>query len=280
MIGKYLTAGALGFLAALALPASAANQTVSFDESRTYSPMHVTITAGETVTFSPASGNDFDKAAGPGLTHHPLKFVGDTALPQETDSKPVTRTFAQPGTYTFFCENHGSENKTGMWGDVTVLPASTTTTGTTTSGGTTTTTTTTGTTTTTSTQTQTQTQTTTPGPTAGQGTTTTSVGGADAPKLKLAKLTLAGLGHRAPVIRFTTDKPGRATASLTAKGAVLARATKTIKKAGAQTLTLKITTSGRKRLRAAKKVSAQLKLTLSDGAGHSTTLAKTLTLSR
>jgi plastocyanin len=279
MIGKYLTAGALGFLAALALPASAANQTVSFDQSRMYSPMHVTISAGETVTFSPASGNDFDKAAGLGLTHHPLKFVGDAQPAQETGSTAVSRTFATPGTYTFFCENHGSADKTGMWGDVTVLPSGTST-GTTSTGGTTTGTTTSNTTTTVSTQTQTQTTTTTTGPTSGQGTTTTSTGGQDAPKLKLAKLTVAGLAHHAPVIRFSTDKTGRASATLTAKGTVLARATKTIKKAGAQTLTLKITTAGRKKLRAAKKITARLKLTLNDGAGHSTTLAKTLTVSR
>jgi hypothetical protein len=164
----------------------------------------------------------------------------------------------------FFCENHGTADKTGMWGDVTVQPAATTTTGTTT----------TGTTTTTSTQTQTQTQTTTPAPTTGQGTTT------DAPKLTLARLTLTGLAHRAPVIRFTTDKPGRATATLTAKRSVLARGTKTIKKSGAQAMSLKLTAAGKKQLRRAKKVTAKLKLTLDDGAGHRATLARTLTLSR
>jgi plastocyanin len=262
MLRKIVAIGALGCLSAVALPASAADQAVTFGPGLAYSPSEVHIVAGEKVTFTPAPGHDF--LAGSGPNGHPLDFVDPSILDQtETPqgSSSVTRTFAQPGTYVFFCRNHQGQ---GMTGSVIVDAAPATSPGTTT--GTTTTTSASQTTTTTSTS-----------------TTSVPVTAADttAPTMTLPKLTvLRGLARRPAVIRFTASEAASASASLTARGVVLARGTKTFKNAGRQSLTLKLTTAGRKLLRRSPRLNGKLQIAVRDVAGNTTKLTRALTVAR
>jgi plastocyanin len=272
MLGRLLVAGALGFIAAVALPASAADQSVSFGSDFKYSPSEVHIVAGEKVTFTPGAGNDFE--ATPGQTHHPLDFVDASIADQTTGSSSATRTFAQPGTYAFFCRNHGTADGTGMAGRVIVdpppaPPPSTTTAAPTTPAPQTTTT------TTSTSQTTTSSQTTPSAPTTGAGTADTT-----APVVALHRLKLRGLARHAAVIRFTTSEPGRASASLTARRVVLARGSKTFNKAGRRSLRLTITRSGRTLLRRTHRLRARLSITVSDVAGNRTALTRAVVVRR
>jgi plastocyanin len=259
MLARLLAVGVLGFLIAVALPASASNQGVTFGSDLKYTPAEVHITAGETVTWTPAAGNDFELQGG--LTHHPLDFT-DASIPDQTSgSTPVTRTFAQPGTYSFFCRNHGVGGG-AMKGSVIVDPAPTS-----------------GTTTTTQTSTTTSTSQTTTSP---QPTVTTPVPGptADdtAPKVTVTKLTLSGLRRHAAVIRLRVSEAARASATLTVRRATVARGAKTYTSAGTRALTLKLTTTGRRLLRRTPRVSGVLRLTVRDAAGNTTKLARAVRL--
>ena len=129
---------------------------------------------------------------------------------------------------------------------------------------------------TTTTQTSPTNTTTTPGSTGGAGGTSDKT----APRLKLTKVTVTGLGRHAATVRFTTSEAGKATGSLSARGTVLARGTKTYKKAGKQTLTLKVTNAGRAALRRAPRLKATLRLTVRDAAGNTAKLTRALTIAR
>ena len=75
-------------LAALAVPASAVDPTITFTCCQ-YSTPQVRIAPGGSVTIEPSSGTFAD---------HPLVFVGDPADSKGTaDAVPVTRTFATAG---------------------------------------------------------------------------------------------------------------------------------------------------------------------------------------
>ena len=107
---------AVAALAALAIAcpaAPAANQTVTATSgSNVFSPSSVTITQGETVTWNNDGGNfhnvHFDDES----------FVMPTSPLDSLWS--VFRTFAQTGTFTYYCEVH---KDSGMTGTVVVNPA-------------------------------------------------------------------------------------------------------------------------------------------------------------
>jgi DNA-binding transcriptional LysR family regulator len=61
---------------------------------------------------------------------------------------------------------------------------------------------------------------------------------------------------------------------------VLARGTKTFKNAGRQSLTLKLTTAGRKLLRRSPRLNGKLQIAVRDVAGNTTKLTRTLTVAR
>jgi plastocyanin len=264
MLGKCVIAGALGFLAAVALPALAADQTVSFGPGLTYSPGEVRIVAGEKVTFTPSPGHDFVATGGP--THHPLDFVDASIADEASDASSATRTFAQPGTYVFFCRNHGTADGSGMSGRVIVdappPPPPGTTTGTT---GTTTA----DTTTTTSTSTSTS--------TLPPSVPIVSTDGAVL-KVTLNQTAVKGLLRHPVVIRFTASEAGTASGSLTARGVVLARGTKTFKNGSTHALPLKITAAGRKILRRSPRLKGKLQITVRDVASNVAQVTRTVTV--
>src|SRR3954467_6733579 len=83
----------------LAAPAPAADHPVAFGGmlGRAYSPSDVTIAAGDSVTFSGS------------FSDHPLHW--DSEVFGRTDSGPSKQfVFAHPGTYTYYCELHGSSD--------------------------------------------------------------------------------------------------------------------------------------------------------------------------
>jgi plastocyanin len=108
-------AGALALTACLATApaASAANQTVqAVDGSNTWSPPSVTVTVGETVTWSFAGTTGVHNVAS---TSPNWSFRSEFG----TGQAPESFTFGAPGTYTFVCEVHAST----MTGSVTVTDA-------------------------------------------------------------------------------------------------------------------------------------------------------------
>jgi plastocyanin len=133
----------LGVLAA-GLPAVASSETSptveavnepgsgGYGESHHWSPTQTSVAAGGVVTFS-----------NPTAVNHGVEWVGGPAKPTCDSGVPVgttaaaagtkwsgTCTFAQAGTYTFYCTVHGPE----MTGTITVSPDGTTTTTMTTTG--------------------------------------------------------------------------------------------------------------------------------------------------
>src|SRR5215208_6931182 len=98
------------------LPADAADQSVSATPSDTFSPSAVTVTQGETVTWTNAGGR-----------HNVVFDDGsfDMPDPASTSSWTVSREFDAVGTFTYYCEVHRAQ---GMTGTVTVVAAETTTT--------------------------------------------------------------------------------------------------------------------------------------------------------
>jgi plastocyanin len=95
-------AAAVVVLAAVALPALAADSTTITAQNTLFDPKTVTIDPGETVTFDNVGGmHNFD--FGPGQAY--------PAVPTDsTDpvwNTPLKRTFDTPGTYNFHCDQHG-----------------------------------------------------------------------------------------------------------------------------------------------------------------------------
>ncbi len=94
----------------MALPASAADQTVSARSDDTFSAKTVTITAGDTVTWHNDGGR------------HNVRFDdGSFVMPASPDTSAwtVSRTFDTAGTFTYYCVQHLD---VGMTGTV-VVPA-------------------------------------------------------------------------------------------------------------------------------------------------------------
>jgi plastocyanin len=110
-----LAAAALSTLALGCPAAFGANQTVTANMSNAFVEASVTITQGETVTWMNVGG---------GL--HNVHFDDDSFIepnPPSSTDWTVYRTFAQPGTYPYYCQVHGAAGGIGMSGTVTVNPA-------------------------------------------------------------------------------------------------------------------------------------------------------------
>lgn len=89
----------------LAVPASAADQTVTAGPEFEFSPAEVTIDVGDTVTWEQS-----------GVFPHNVKFEdGSFEEPADPTSTPWTaeRTFDTPGTFQYYCEQHRDNGMTG-----------------------------------------------------------------------------------------------------------------------------------------------------------------------
>jgi plastocyanin len=109
-----VTAALLLGLGLAVLPADAADQSVSATPSDTFSPAAVTVTQGDTVTWTNAGGN------------HNVHFEDgsfDRPPSASTSSWTESREFDAVGTFAYYCEVHEDE---GMTGTVTVVAAGTT----------------------------------------------------------------------------------------------------------------------------------------------------------
>ncbi len=111
------------FLAGLALavvPTLGANTDVTAGgASNTFIDSTVTVSAGDSVTWTNAGGL------------HNVKFEDGNFTepsPPDTSAWKVSRTFTTPGTYRYYCEVHGGPGGTGMSGTVVVNAAGGTTT--------------------------------------------------------------------------------------------------------------------------------------------------------
>jgi plastocyanin len=93
------------------VPAFAADQAVTATPSDEFTPANVAVNQGEKVTWTNAGGS------------HNVKFDdGSFEQPANPSSSPwmVSRTFNSPGTFRYYCEQHGGPNGAGMSGTVTV----------------------------------------------------------------------------------------------------------------------------------------------------------------
>lgn len=91
--------------------ALAADQTVTATSSNEFTPAAVTVNQGETVTWVNAGGD------------HNVKFDdGSFEQPSEPSGSAwtVARRFDTPGTFRYYCEEHGGPGGVGMSGTVTV----------------------------------------------------------------------------------------------------------------------------------------------------------------
>jgi plastocyanin len=101
-------------VALMAVPASAADESVTARPDNTFSPDHVTIDIGDTVTWTNGGG------------FHNVRFSnGSFEEPADPDftSWTVKRTFDTPGSFTYYCEAHGTASGGGMAGHIEVRDA-------------------------------------------------------------------------------------------------------------------------------------------------------------
>jgi plastocyanin len=220
----------------------AADVTITFPNDGTvadYQPLDgdVTIVAGESVTWQGSFAN------------HPL--VSDTGtFPTQNNGTSFTRPFGTPGTYPYHCMIHAS-----MTGVVTVNSAG--------GGG---------------------------GggggpppppppppaptpqppsnPTPGQAVDAT------APAAALSTVSARAAVKNGVVVRFRSTEAGSASATLTARSKTIGRAKTTYSAAGSHTMRVKLTKSGRSLVRRAKRVSATLRLVVSDASGNSARVSR------
>lgn len=99
----------------LAVPASAAEEAVTAGPGFEFDPAEVTIDVGDTVTWQQS-----------GPFPHNVKFDdGSFEEPADPTSVPWTaqRTFDAPGTFRYYCEQHGGPGGEGMAGTVAVRDA-------------------------------------------------------------------------------------------------------------------------------------------------------------
>jgi plastocyanin len=122
--GRRLVQGGLLALVAsvfLSANADAANWTVDVGGAQlVYSPATLTITAGDTVTFT-NQGGFHNVAADDGLFRCAQNCSGSGGDPDST-LWSSTVTLASPGTVGYHCEVHGAAGL-GMFGTITVQPA-------------------------------------------------------------------------------------------------------------------------------------------------------------
>ena len=108
-----LTGSPLDYSAtALALPMMVTVQVLSAPTS--FSPQHVTIAAGGTVTWDWPAG---------GLLHNVVPDATEPVTSGATTIGPNSYpfTFVAPGTYMYYCFQHGAAGGLGMFGTVTVI---------------------------------------------------------------------------------------------------------------------------------------------------------------
>jgi plastocyanin len=102
-------------LAAVSAPSLAADQTVRATPSNTFTPASVTVNVGDTVTWTNDGGI------------HNVKFedgrLEEPSSPAFTWTSNPKRTFDTPGSFRYFCEQHGSAGGVGMSGTVVVQGA-------------------------------------------------------------------------------------------------------------------------------------------------------------
>jgi plastocyanin len=88
---------------AFASGAGAQNPTVAAQSSDTFSPADLTVTQGQTVTFSNSGGR------------HNVHFAGEAALlDPSTSAWTVTKQFNTVGDFTYVCDVHASQGMTGV----------------------------------------------------------------------------------------------------------------------------------------------------------------------
>lgn len=107
----FIVIGALaGALFAGVSPAHAASYSVSANANNTFTPSQLSITEGDSVTFSNAGGA------------HNVHFEEDVdaAFPPQQDAWSFTRTFSAPGTYRYFDDAHGGRGGLDMAGVIVV----------------------------------------------------------------------------------------------------------------------------------------------------------------
>jgi plastocyanin len=113
--GLAVAVGLAAGASALVLPAQAADhEVVAAANDVTFSPATITVNVGDTVTFKHATG----------LFPHNVKFDdGSFEMPAEPTGAAwtVSRRFDSPGTFRYYCEQHGGPGGSGMAGRVVVL---------------------------------------------------------------------------------------------------------------------------------------------------------------
>jgi plastocyanin len=116
-----VTAGIAGAVALATAPAAAAAPRLVVSRlDNTYSPASQTIALGETVSFS-----NEPRVGGGGEHNVVWDDNGVKPTPLDAVDTPWTarRTFARPGLYRYYCEEHGARNGVGMAGKVLVRNA-------------------------------------------------------------------------------------------------------------------------------------------------------------
>lgn len=102
-----------------AVPALASDAAVTATPDNIFAPKSVTVSSGDSVTWMNGGGE------------HNVKFEDgqfeqppEPAAPESWPAAPPRRRFTVPGTYRYYCENHGGPGGDGMSGTVTVTQAS------------------------------------------------------------------------------------------------------------------------------------------------------------
>jgi plastocyanin len=121
-----MTVAAVGAMLIVTSPVLAANQSVTATPSSQFSPQTVTVTQGDSVTWTNAGGLH-NVAFDDGSFTQPSPFSGAAWT--------VMRTFNTVGSFQYYCELHGFRNGIGMSGTVVVNQASQSALGGTTSPG-------------------------------------------------------------------------------------------------------------------------------------------------
>lgn len=106
----------------LAAPCLAENFTVTANSSMSFTPQHLTIQAGDTVTFH-NNGGLHNVAADDG-SFRCANTCSDNGGSPSGAAWNFTLQFDQPGTIGYHCEVHGAPGS-GMFGTIEVLPAQT-----------------------------------------------------------------------------------------------------------------------------------------------------------